>query len=442
MATEQRQTDYLIIGAGAMGMAFADVVFQARPDARIILADRRDRAGGHWVDAYPFVTLHQPAAFYGAPSAKLGSGGGDLASHTQLLAYYEGLMKRFLASGRVEFLPQTEYRGSGQLVSTLDADHRIEVTTHQRVVDATCMNVEVPAMRPPRFEVDPAAALIPINRLSAIRQPWERYVVIGGGKTGIDAVLYLLGRGVAAERIDWIVPNDAWLWNRAGVQPGIVGAELMRMTQAVVDAGNVDDVFLRLEQQGSVMRLDDTVEPTKWRCATVNRDELAALRRIDNVVRLGRVEAITTDEIRLEQGSLPTDGNTLHVDCTANGLARLDPRPMFAPGEIALQSVFMCQQVFSAALVARIALLDLNDEQRNGICTVVPHPEQVQDLPGCLNTSLQNLLRANRHFPWWLRRCRLNPIGHDSVWRYLHTARAAQRLQADTERAVERLAAA
>lgn len=442
MATEQRQTDYLIIGAGAMGMAFADVVFKARPDARIILADRRDRPGGHWVDAYPFVTLHQPAAFYGAPSAKLGSGGGDLASHTQLLAYYEQLMKRFLASGRVEFLPQTEYHGSGQLASTLDANHRIEVTTHQRVVDATCMNVEVPAMRPPRFEVDPAVALIPINRLADIRQPRERYAVIGGGKTGIDAVLYLLDRGVAAERIQWIVPNDAWLWNRAGVQPGIVGAELTRMVRAVASADSIDDVFLPLEQQGSLMRVDESVRPTKWRCATVNRDELTALRSIDNVIRLGRVEAITADEIRLEQGSLPTDGGTLHVDCTANGLARLDPRPMFAPGEIALQSVFMCQQVFSAALVARIALLDLTDEQRNDICTVVPHPEQVEDLPGCLNASLQNLLRANRHFPWWLRRCRLNPIGHDSVWRYLQTARTAQRLQADTERAVERLAAA
>ena len=60
-----RETDYLIIGAGAMGMAFADEIFTKRPQAKLTLVDRRPKAGGHWNDAYPFVGLHQPAAFYG-----------------------------------------------------------------------------------------------------------------------------------------------------------------------------------------------------------------------------------------------------------------------------------------------------------------------------------------------------------------------------------------
>ena len=32
---------------------------------------RRAKPGGHWVDAYEFVRLHQPAAFYGVTSRRL-----------------------------------------------------------------------------------------------------------------------------------------------------------------------------------------------------------------------------------------------------------------------------------------------------------------------------------------------------------------------------------
>lgn len=56
-------TDYLIVGAGAVGMAFADTLLTENPDATVTFVDRHARPGGHWNDAYPFVTLHQPSAF-------------------------------------------------------------------------------------------------------------------------------------------------------------------------------------------------------------------------------------------------------------------------------------------------------------------------------------------------------------------------------------------
>ena len=52
------ETDYLVVGAGASGMAFVDALL-AETDAGVVLVDRRDRPGGHWLDAYPFVRLHQ-----------------------------------------------------------------------------------------------------------------------------------------------------------------------------------------------------------------------------------------------------------------------------------------------------------------------------------------------------------------------------------------------
>ena len=66
------KTDYLIIGSGAVGMAFADTLLD-ESDAHITIVDRHDKPGGHWNDSYSFVTLHQPSAFYGLNSRELGS---------------------------------------------------------------------------------------------------------------------------------------------------------------------------------------------------------------------------------------------------------------------------------------------------------------------------------------------------------------------------------
>ena len=45
------------------------------------------------------------------------------------------------------------------------------------------------------------------------------YVVIGGGKTGMDAITYLIKRqGVDPDDIVWVVPNEAWItaWENIG----------------------------------------------------------------------------------------------------------------------------------------------------------------------------------------------------------------------------------
>ena len=40
-------------------------------DATVTIIDRRHAPGGHWLEAYPFVRLHQPSTFYGVTSAPL-----------------------------------------------------------------------------------------------------------------------------------------------------------------------------------------------------------------------------------------------------------------------------------------------------------------------------------------------------------------------------------
>ncbi len=65
------ETDYLVVGAGASGLAFADALV-AEADVEVTLVDRRPAPGGHWLHAYPFVRLHSPSAYYGVGSLPLG----------------------------------------------------------------------------------------------------------------------------------------------------------------------------------------------------------------------------------------------------------------------------------------------------------------------------------------------------------------------------------
>ena len=60
MAAEKFEVDYLIVGAGAMGMAFADIIL-SESDKTVLIVDMHHKPGGHWNDAYPYVTLHQPS---------------------------------------------------------------------------------------------------------------------------------------------------------------------------------------------------------------------------------------------------------------------------------------------------------------------------------------------------------------------------------------------
>ena len=128
MSIQQLECDYLVIGAGATGLAFVDELIHKSRNIKVILVDKRAKPGGHWVDAYSFVRLHQPAAWYGVNSRVLGNGGADLASKAQILAYYELVIEDLKATGRLCYYPQCEYVGEGQFQSLLDNGVRYQVS--------------------------------------------------------------------------------------------------------------------------------------------------------------------------------------------------------------------------------------------------------------------------------------------------------------------------
>ncbi|CAG1015871.1 partial putative protein, partial [Burkholderiaceae bacterium] len=293
--------DYVIAGAGAVGLAFADSLL-AESSASMIIVDRRARPGGHWNDAYPFVRLHGPSATYGVNSLPLGEGRIDeaglnaglneLASGAEIRSYFERVMnERLLASGRVRYLPSHDLAADGVATSLQDGQ-RVRLAARRRWVDATLADTRTPATHPPRFAVAPGVRCVTPSELVALREPCRGHVIVGGGKTAMDTALWLLAQGVEPDTITWIRPREAWLLNRANVQPTLpffaqtlsaVAAEL----EAARDADSLGDLFERLEAARLLQRIDTTVQPTMYRCAIVSEAELAQLRRIRNVVRLG-----------------------------------------------------------------------------------------------------------------------------------------------------------
>lgn len=429
MSTQQLEADYLVIGAGAMGLAFVDEVLMRDADATFIMVDKRAKPGGHWNDAYPFVSLHQPAAFYGVNSMHLGDEGAALASGVEVLAYFDRVMTKLTKSGRVRFFSMCAYEGNNTFRSTIDPDRTFEVDVKRRTVDASYMNVKVPSTTPPKYEVAEAAHLAPLNDLARIKEPRDGYVIIGAGKTGIDAVLFLLRQGVAVERIRWIMSNDSWLMERAGLQPGITFRWFVRQLRIVSEAESLESAMLALEREKIFFRIDPAVEPRKFRCATVDTAELAEMRRVaPNIVRQGRVERIDAHEITLTDGALPTSEGVLHVDCTADPLAKRPAVPVFDGRTITLQSLSMCQQVFSASLIGFLESRYDDDAMKNALSRPVPHPEYVRDYIPATWRTLANMDLWARKLPGWMRSSRLAYSAHDSLWSTVRYGFEARRI--------------
>ena len=100
--------EYLVVGAGAVGLAFVDSLVDHAEDVQVRVVDRRPAPGGHWRDAYPFVRLHQASAFYGVASTELGTGSlqtegpeaglHERATAPEICAYYDSVMERLIGT--------------------------------------------------------------------------------------------------------------------------------------------------------------------------------------------------------------------------------------------------------------------------------------------------------------------------------------------------------
>jgi hypothetical protein len=426
---ETLEADYLVVGTGAAGMAFTDALL-SHSDATVALVDRRHAPGGHWIDAYPFVRLHQPSAFYGVPSVPLGrdtvdqaginSGFYEAAGADELRAYYARVMdQHFLPTGRVSHHPCSDHSiapdGRHLITSRLTGAVQ-QVHVRRKLIDTGYLEGRVPATSRPPFEVGEGVRCVAAGDITRLGDPPERYVVVGAGKTALDTCVWLMSNGVPATAIQWVKPREAWWLSRRFNQPrdGLpeffagVGLQLKAMAQAT----SVDDVFARLEADGFFLRVDTTVAPTMGRGAMVSEAELALLRQIGDVVRRGHVRRIERDRIVFDDGAVPTSESTLHVHCAAVGLARPALRPIFEAGRVTLQPLFWSFACYPAALLGVVEATIDDNAEKNRLCPPIRYWDEPRDY---LSSYLALLAheRARKPHPAmeaWAKATRLNPM--------------------------------
>ncbi len=332
--------DYLIVGAGTATLSFVDTLLEELPDATFILVDRFSRPGGHWTTAYPFVRLHQPSASYGVNSLRLGKNltrrGGfekfdhsDRATGKEVCEYYAKVVEAFKATKRVQVYFNTEYHwnddsGNHELKSN-DGKY-FHIVNCKKIVKCET-RVVVPSMRKMPFLVDSSVSAVPINEVPEKLEEGahSRFVILGAGKSGTDAVLYLLASGVDQSAITWVISRDVWYFLRDGMIPEAAPGKKYHkyarraMIDPLLGASDAEDFFLRLEKVQCVGRLDPTgPNPEVVKGATIDKSELEQLRKVKDIVKLGRVTAISSDQIMLDKGTVSfSPDETLVVDCMA-----------------------------------------------------------------------------------------------------------------------------
>jgi hypothetical protein len=419
------ETDYLVVGAGAFGMGFVDTLIQ-NSGADVVMIDRRHRPGGHWLDSYPFVQLHQPSMNYGVNSTPLGhdrvepegrdAGFYERASGTEICNYYDEIMRhRLLASGRVRFFPMCDYLGNRRFRSSLTGVETA-VSVRRSVVDATYMASRVPATDPPPFEVSDGATCIPVGALTSVTNPAAGYVIIGGGKTAMDAGVWLLDQGTRPDEITWIRPRDSWILNRAFFQPGggvIPTFEgVVLELEAVAECDSIEQVCEQLEARQVILRLDRSVQPSMLKGATASLGELDDLRCIENVVRLGHVRRIHLDTITLERGTIPTSPDHLHIHCASSGLSDNPPKPIFADENILLQPITRVSLSLSAGLIAFVEASERSITEKNRLCRPNAWPHTPFDWTRHMLTGMKTEMewQGSPDVLAWLEASRLNIV--------------------------------
>jgi len=421
------QTDYLVIGAGAAGMAITDALL-THSDATVTIVDRRHAPGGHWIDAYPYVRLHQPSTFYGVDSTPLGDDAIDrtgwnagfhgLATADDIRSYYGRVMEhRFLASGRVRYLPCSDHvgdqLGDQRVVSRLTGATK-EFRVARKVIDTTYVEGSIPATTAPPFDVADGVRWGPPGAIAHLDRQPDDFVVIGAGKTAVDTCVWLIEHGVAPAAIRWVKPRESWWLNRRFFQPHDGIPEVYRglaiQLEALAQASSLEELYARLEAERFALRVDTTVTPTMCRGAIISEAELEMVRRIDQVIRLGHVRTISTDTLTLDQGAVPTGARTLHIHCAAPGLPQRPLRPMFEPGRITVQPFMWGFACFQFAMLGVAEALIGDDDEKNRLFPPIAYWDAAADYVSAFGAGL-NTSRDRAAHPAlanWAKRSRLN----------------------------------
>ena len=172
---------------------------------------------------------------------------------------------RFLGSGRVH-VPRRERaprrRGTSRRHLAASRARRSQVDVRRRVVDATYLSPTIPATTPPPFGVADGARVVAVNELADLVEAPSAFVIVGSGQDRDRrhrvAAAQRRRRPTASSGSGRATPGCStgrWCsptrWSALGL-----AADTMA---AATEAASLDDLFLRLEAAGVMLRVDPDV---------------------------------------------------------------------------------------------------------------------------------------------------------------------------------------
>ena len=326
------------------------------------------------------------------------------------------MRERFLPSGRVHYFPMHDYLGEGRFKSLLSGKE-CTVEIAKKTVDGTLYNTSVPSTHKRKFDVADNVACIAPNGLPKHAAGHTHYVLLGAGKTAMDAGVWLIDNGADPNAITWVCPRDSWLMNRATTQPGpeffesTIGGQAAQF-EALAAATNTEDLFLRLEAAGYFLRIDQDVMPSMFHFATISTGEVAQLQKINTVVRGHRTARIDDGRMTMQNGDeIDVPKGVLYIDCTATAVEfSKDNQPVFDGDMITLQPLRAPLVTLSAAIAAYVEAHYESDEEKNNLCTPVLLCDTPEAWLHTVMGNMQNQYKWSQEKPLrnWIAECRLD----------------------------------
>jgi hypothetical protein len=194
-------------------------------------------------------------------------------------------------------------------------------------------------------------------------------------------------------------------------EPAVFLGMVADTMQAAAAAASLDDLFLRLEDAGVMVRIDRSVTPTMAKTPTLATWELDLLRTIENVVRLGHIQDVGPGRVTLAQGSIGIAPDALVVHCAASGL-KYPPRvPIWGPSAITPQPIRSGFPCFGAALAGYVEATREDDAEKNRLCPPTPYADTLAGWANMnvLGTRAARSSSSEPDIKAWTNRVALNP---------------------------------
>jgi hypothetical protein len=235
--------DYVVVGGGMTGTGITAELLEFRPNAKILIMDKLTQLGGHWNFAYPYVRLHNFTSYYtlyGHPMPdEIRKQAKHRANLTEILAYFNQIQRSFKEEKNLTMRFNVNMTGVEEkkdapvgeakwTINYTDESGKASAVKAGTLVMCThCRQGGAPPHKPIVGTTEsggvPAGNIYPnqIDKMGDLKKAAkanQKIAVVGGGKTGADAVMHLYWSGIPMENIVWVKKWDLGFGIRATPQ--------------------------------------------------------------------------------------------------------------------------------------------------------------------------------------------------------------------------------